>query len=264
MIVTLHGVYSRSGCILSWCCLRLVLCLNDSRQNSQWYGYNKTQEMKTPECWCALPRCALFVSILAWKTFDHSLHIHILTLLTYNVWLHVMWRHVTLWRYGMTSHDIVTSWCDIIWRPFGMTECTNINPSETLDITFLNLATLTFDLWPWPANSDRYTHMDGTDSIPSTSYAGGRGKCWATCPCHVKTAESFLLLVWHWLMNWPLLSSKIICSSHGARLSFGNIEHSYLGDNNINIPGIKSWLTATTRLSAKAPRLQTQTNIWAL
>ncbi len=29
--------------------------------------------MKTPERWRPLPRCALFASILAWKTFEHSL-----------------------------------------------------------------------------------------------------------------------------------------------------------------------------------------------
>ena len=73
------------------------------------------------------------------------------------VWHHnVMgWRHVTLWRDVVTSRDAVTS-CQAMTSsgvtPCRMTSWQNIqkvNPSETLEITFFNLVTLTFDLWPW-------------------------------------------------------------------------------------------------------------------
>ena len=64
-------------------------------------------------------------------------------------------RHaVTSWRRTITSHDVMTSYCDVMWRHMTsgvMTNCV-IHPSETSKITFFNLATLTFDLWPWPLN----------------------------------------------------------------------------------------------------------------
>ncbi len=64
-------------------------------------GSNYLDKMKTPERWCPLPRRALFASILAWKTFEHSLHINF----SYNVSLHVTWRHNdATWR------------CDVTWR----------------------------------------------------------------------------------------------------------------------------------------------------
>ena len=103
----------------------------------------------------------------------------------------VTWRHdVMPWRH-MTS-GVMTNWLCVI------------HPSETSEITFFNLATLTFDLWPWPLNlaeiisrsfplpnlvtlgqtvqpwerwlTDTQTHRqtDGTDFIPSTADAGGK------------------------------------------------------------------------------------------
>ncbi len=78
-------------------------------------------------------------------------------------------------------------------------KCTNINLSETSEITFFNLVSLTFDLWPWPSNSSKILsssmpppnigcvcqtvqpwersqtdrHTDWTDFIPSAASAGG-------------------------------------------------------------------------------------------
>ncbi len=63
-----------------------------------------------------------------------------------------MSRHDVMWRHDVVPWRHMTSWCDVTWCPFVMTECTNINLSETSEITFFNLATLTFDLWPWPLN----------------------------------------------------------------------------------------------------------------
>ncbi len=59
--------------------------------------------MKTPERWRPLPRLALFVNVFAERCHG-----------------------VTLWRHGLTSRDVVTSWCDVV--------------------TFFNLVTLTFEL----------------------------------------------------------------------------------------------------------------------
>ncbi len=144
--------------------------------------------MKTPERWRALPRRALFVSILAQKS---STDVKTSCRSTMTSYCDVTWRHdVMLWCH-MTS-GVMTNWLCVI------------HPSETSEITFFNLATLTFDLWPWPSNSseilsrsmpppnfgsvcqtvqplerwmtDRRTHghTDGTDIIPSTADAGGK------------------------------------------------------------------------------------------
>ncbi len=89
--------------------------------------------MKTPERWRALPQRALFASIFAQKSFNYV-------------------KTSCTWRHDVVPSRHMTSWCDVTWRHFVMTECTNINLSETSEITFFNLATLTFDLWPWPLN----------------------------------------------------------------------------------------------------------------
>ncbi len=109
-------------------------------------------------------------------------------------WRDVTWRtswRDVMWHDGMTSDDVY-SWQNV----------QRFNPSETSEITFFNLVTLTFDLWPWPSNSfeilwrsmpppnfgslcqtfqlwersqtGAHTHTDRTDSIPSTADAGGK------------------------------------------------------------------------------------------
>ncbi len=45
-------------------------------------------------------------------------------------------------------------------------EHTQVNPSENPKTTFFNLATLTFDLWPWPSNSFEIL----STSIPPTNF----------------------------------------------------------------------------------------------
>ena len=103
------------------------------------------------------------------------------------------WRHVTSWRLAVTSHDI--RWHD------KMSLC-NLHRSHHKKMSenhvfFFKMASLTFDLWPWPSNlseilskamflpnfrsvsqtvqlwehwqTHRQTdrHTDGTDFIPS-------------------------------------------------------------------------------------------------
>ncbi len=136
--------------------------------------------MKTPERWRALPRRALFVSVLAQKSPKD---------------VKTSWRDVM-----MLYHDVMTSYRDITWRRMMSGVMTKllcaIHPSETSEIMFFNVTTLTFDLWPWPSKpSDilsrsmpppnlgsvcqrvhRQTdiHTDRTDSIPSTADTGGK------------------------------------------------------------------------------------------
>ncbi len=119
------------------------------------------------------------------------------------------WRHaVTSRRDIRTSRrDIMRSHHNVTWHHMTwQSESAQVNPSETPKITFFNLATLTFDLWPWPSNSseiylrsipilnyrsvretvrswerqltDRRTHTEthGTDFIPSTADAGGKNR----------------------------------------------------------------------------------------
>ncbi len=94
----------------------------------------ETVTMKTPERWRALPRRALFVSILAKKSSKGCQDV-------------MPWRHtMTSWRRTVTSRDV--TWRQVSWQTGSV-----IHPSETSEITFFNLATLTFDLWPWPSNS---------------------------------------------------------------------------------------------------------------
>ena len=55
----------------------------------------------------------------------------------------------------LVSCDVVTSCHDVIWRHNVMQSvqlvCVHWN-QQTMEITFLTLVTLTFDLWPWPSN----------------------------------------------------------------------------------------------------------------
>ncbi len=66
----------------------------------------------------------------------------------------------------MIWFDVVTSRCYILWL-HGVTSCdttchdreaTQVNLSETPKITVLNMATLTFDLWPMTYDLDLRTH----------------------------------------------------------------------------------------------------------
>ncbi len=148
--------------------------------------------MKTPERWRALPRRALLVNILAPKSSNDiitSRH-------------DVTWRHdITLWHYMVS--DVISTWI-----------CTIYTGHIIQKIAFFNVATLTFDRWPWPSNlaeilsrsfptpnfvalaqtvqpweswlTDTHTHRrtDGTDFIPSTADAGGKNPwplTWHTC-----------------------------------------------------------------------------------
>ncbi len=56
-------------------------------------------------------------------------------------------RHVTSWRRAVTSRDVGCPTHDVIWY-----EPAQVNLSENPKIMFFKLATLTFDLWPWPSN----------------------------------------------------------------------------------------------------------------
>ncbi len=140
--------------------------------------YWRTKQYEKVWALTALPRRALFVSILVQRCHDVT-----------------PWRHVTSWRHTVRSHDIII----MSWQ----SEPAQINPSENPKITFFNLATLSFDLWPWPSNlseilsrstpppnfwsvcqtvrlweswqthTHAYTQTDGTDFIPLTADAGG-------------------------------------------------------------------------------------------
>ena len=86
--------------------------------------------MKTPERWRALPRCALFGSILGQKLLRD---------------VKTSRRDVT-WRRAVTSHDV---------RCHDQMALCNLHRShhkKSRKITFFKMATLTFDLWPWPLN----------------------------------------------------------------------------------------------------------------
>ncbi len=87
-------------------------------------------QIKTPERWRALPRHALLVTILAQKLSDDV---------------------------KTSRRDVTTSHCDVILchlsRQNGSVEFTQVTPLGSPKITFFKMATLTFDLWPWPSNS---------------------------------------------------------------------------------------------------------------
>ena len=62
----------------------------------------------------------------------------------------MLWRHVTSWRLyrDVTWHHAVTSHDVMVWRHMPSFCNDRMYLSETSEITFFNLATLTFDLWP--------------------------------------------------------------------------------------------------------------------
>ncbi len=61
----------------------------------------------------------------------------------------VVWR----WDVMVTSHDVVTSWRDVRWPVLSWQNVQRLTHQKLWKITFFNLVTLTFDLWPWPSNS---------------------------------------------------------------------------------------------------------------
>ena len=140
-----------------------------------------------------------------------------------------------MWRYGVTSHHDVTwhhtmtSRHDIRWHLISWQRESAWANSENPKITFFNLVTLSFDLCPWPLNSfeilsmsnptpnfrsvcqtvqpweswmtDRQTHghTDGTDSIPSTAYAGGKYKANVTVANHAPFILVYMYNTKYWL-----------------------------------------------------------------
>ncbi len=141
----------------------------------------KTEKMKMPERWRALPRRALLVSILAQKlSKDVKTSCHDVT-----------WRHMTSWCHN---------WCHTSSQN-GSVQFIQVTPSKSPKITFINMVTLTFDLWPWPSNSSeiwwsllcvqnvssigrtvqpaelkqtqKHTQTDATENITSLAIAGG-------------------------------------------------------------------------------------------
>ncbi len=89
--------------------------------------------MKTPERWRALPRRALFVSILAQKSSKDVKTSR----------RDVTWRYdVVLWRHMMSG--VMTKWLCAIYIGHTIT--------KSQKITFFKMVTLPFDLWPWLSN----------------------------------------------------------------------------------------------------------------
>ncbi len=158
--------------------------------------------MKTPERWRPLPRRALFASILAWKTFEHSLHnlVWCYMISCDVIWHHDMtsWRHkVTSWRHSVTSFDVICYdkvnlhgpthkklqnthfWT---WRPWPLTYDPDLRTHSRYHqgrsaYQILNLKSVCLTVQPWESwITDRRTdrHTDRTDFIPSTADAGGK------------------------------------------------------------------------------------------
>ncbi len=86
-------------------------------------------------------------------------------------WQHdVIWRHMTSWSYTI-DQDLISVHSN----------------QKILEMMFFDLVTLTFDLWPWPANpfvkwfsceranrrTHTHTHTNGSVFITSTADAGG-------------------------------------------------------------------------------------------
>ncbi len=168
--------------------------------------------MKTPERWCALPRHALFVSILGQKS---SKDVKTSCCDVMRLYHDIMWRHtVTSWRRTVTSCDVMTSCRDVTSCVMTNWLCV-IHPAETSEITF-------FSAWrPWPLTYDldlqthlRYyqgqclnqilglyvkwfsresaqRHTDGTDFIPSTADVGG-----INCIMPFRLLEQVFTMTW--------------------------------------------------------------------
>ncbi len=135
--------------------------------------------MKTPERWCAITRrcpCQYSCPIdLLTQTF-HTLQQLIMTdsqrpfnYPNENDGLMYIIHHgviLTPWRHGVTSRDVTWRHDITVWRhmTFHVMTVSLHGPSHQKyrKFTFSNMATLTFDLWPWPSNSSeilsRYIH----------------------------------------------------------------------------------------------------------
>ena len=118
--------------------------------------------MKTPERWRSLPRCALLVSILAQKwSKDVKMSRRDVT------WRHdvVLSRHMTL--------GVLTKWFCAIY--IGHT-IEKVRKSR-----FFRMATLTFDLWPWPSNSSEILSRSiPTPNFRSVAQSVQPWECWLT------------------------------------------------------------------------------------
>ncbi len=139
--------------------------------------------MKTPERWCALPRCALFVSILAQKSSQDVKTLHDV----------VPWRHMTSgvmtkWLCGIyighttrnksENHVFQPSDFDL-WR---MTltikvirDIIKVNPCAKFRDPRSNGSAVR-ELTNWQTHRHTDTQTDGTDFIPSTANAGGKNE----------------------------------------------------------------------------------------
>ncbi len=102
--------------------------------------------MKNAWALTPLQRRALLVTIFARKTFYHSWLL---------AWRHSVTSHDVTWRHLMSQKCDMTCYVIIKWTVH------SFSPLYASKITFFNLVTLTFDLWPWVSNSSeilsRYT-----------------------------------------------------------------------------------------------------------
>ncbi len=126
--------------------------------------------MKTPERWRALPRrspCQYSSPIdLSTQTF-HTLQQTLSCL--FITWWPLKPNDVT-WRPAVALHDI---------KCHDKIDLNNLHQShhqKNLKVTFFNLVTLTFDLWPWHSNSSeiisRYIRHPNFESICPTVHTG--------------------------------------------------------------------------------------------
>ncbi len=104
----------------------------DNNYNCQ-YIPNR-EPMKTPERWRALLRRALFVSIPALRPFN-TYYIECQVIQRHDV---IAWRHVTLWRHGLTSYDVLCHGREIL--------------QNQNHLKFRNSRFSTW--WPWPLTYD--------------------------------------------------------------------------------------------------------------
>ncbi len=122
--------------------------------------------MKMPACWRALSHHTPLFSILAWKSFKHSLHAM--------VWLHML--TMTMTYYLMTVN---------LQRPILVIK---VNPNAKI-----RSVCQTVHLWErWITETDRHTHTDRADFIPLTADAGENKQLWHPWhPAGAKISDDF-------------------------------------------------------------------------
>ncbi len=120
-------------------------------------------------------------------------------------WRAVTWHHVTFWCHGMTSDDV--RWRHVMKSHHNVkcrhmtwqSESAHINLSETPKIMFFNMATLTFDLWPWPLYSSeissKSTPVPNFRSVPQTVWLWERSLTDRRTDGHTRTRDQFYILV---------------------------------------------------------------------